>query len=294
MNGGQRVSQCSATKAGGHGDDAGRRFFSGVGQVLLTWCRRWDLALALTRRDVLIKYRGSLLGFLWSFLTPLVLLAIYTLVFGLVFRMAWPEGQGGMAEFAVMVFCGLIPFNFYNETLSKASGVIVASPNYVKRIAFPTEVLPLSMMLSAFTHAVINSVVLALAAWLLLGNVPVTALLIPLVWLPMLVSAAALALVVSAIGVFIRDISHLIGLAFSALLFASPVLYPASRIPESVRFVVFINPIAYGAANLRKTLVFGTLPEWRSWLAFLGISIVLLALSAGYFHRIRKRFADVL
>ena len=273
---------------------AGHRFLRGAGQVLLAWCQRWDLALTLTRRDVLVKYRGSLLGFMWSFLTPLVLLAIYTLVFGLVFRMTWPEGRGGMAEFAVMVFCGLIPFNFYNETLSKASGVIVASPNYVKRIAFPTEILPLSMMLSAFTHAVINSVVLALAAWLLLGRVPVTALLLPLVWLPILVSAGALALLVAAIGVFIRDISHFIGLAFSALLFASPVLYPASKIPEQVRFLVFINPIAYGAANLRKTLVFGEVPQWGNWLAFLCISLAVLVAAAGYFHCIRKRFADVI
>jgi lipopolysaccharide transport system permease protein len=241
-----------------------------------------------------VKYRGSILGFLWSFLTPLVLLAIYTAVFGLVFRATWPGGQGGMGEFAVMIFCGLIPFNFYNETLSKASQVIVSSPNYVKRIAFPTEVLPLVMMLSAFVHAVINMLVLLLAAALLLGHLPWTVIFLPLIWLPIVISAAACALLVASVGVFLRDVGHLIGVAFSALLFASPILYPASQIPQRLHFLLFVNPIAFGAANFRKTLVMGQMPQWSSWVAFTCASFLFLVLAAGYFERIRRRFADVI
>ena len=216
-------------------------FVAGAWTVLRVWAQRRDLVAAMARRDVLVKYKGSMLGFLWSLVTPLVLLAIYTAVFGLVFRASWPGGQGGMGEFAVMVFCGFIPFNFYNEALSRSTQVIAASPNYVKRIAFPTEVLPLAMTLSGFLHALINTAVLVAGVALLMGRLQPSLICLPLVWLPVLVSAAAFGLIVSAMGVFLRDLGHVIGLAFSALLFASPILYPASRVPENLRFIIFIK-----------------------------------------------------
>jgi lipopolysaccharide transport system permease protein len=268
-------------------------FLTGALRVLESCWKRADLVLALTRRDVLIKYRGSILGFMWSLVTPLVLLGIYTAVFGLVFRTSWPEGKGGMGEFAVMVFCGLVPFNFYNECLGKAAVCIVLSPGYVKRIAFPTETLPVAMVLSALVHALMSLAVLLIGV-ALLGRLSPTVLYLPVVLLPVVLSAMTGALVMAAVGVFLRDVGHMINLAFSALMFASPILYPASMVPPRLQFLVFVNPLAYAAANLRKVLVHGMVPQWSSWAAFTGVSLVLLVLAAGYFHVIRRRFADVL
>lgn len=264
-------------------------------QILLRWSQRMDLVLALTKRDVLLKYRGSILGFLWSFITPFFMLAVYTVVFGLIFKAKWGgTGQGGWGEFVVMLFCGLIPFNFYNEAMAKSCMSIAAAPNYVKRIAFPTEVLPLVMTLSAFVHAVINCVVLLAAVSFMMHAFHWTYLLLPVVWLPILISAWACALVVASVGVFIRDLGHVLSLAFSALMFASPIFYSDAMVPEMFRFTLFINPIAYAASNLRNVCVLGVGLNWTSWCLFTGVSLVGLVLAAAYFQMLRRRFADVL
>jgi lipopolysaccharide transport system permease protein len=264
-------------------------------EILLRWSMRMDLVAALTKRDVLLKYRGSILGFLWSFITPFFLLAIYTAVFGLIFKAKWGgTGQGGWKEFVVMLFCGLIPFNFYQEAIAKSCQSIVSAPNYVKRIAFPTEVLPLVMTLSAFVHAAINCAVLMGFVMILMRSFHWTFLLLPLIWLPVLISAWACALVAASVGVFIRDLGHLISLAFNVLMFVSPIFYSDSMVPARFRFTLFLNPIAYAASNLRKVCVLGVNLNWESWCLFMGVSLAGLLLAAGYFQMLRRRFADVL
>lgn len=253
-----------------------------------------DLALSLSRRDVLSRYRGSLLGFTWSFISPLFLLVIYTFIFGVVLKNEWPGSRGGIGGFAVMLFCGLIPFNFFNEALTRGSQSIVSSPNFVKRIAFPTAILPLVTIFSALFHACMSLVILIGMNFLFTGALPLSSLLAPVVILPLVVFAAAANLVCATIGVFVRDVGHLLGILFSMLLFASPIFYPASMFPENLQWIAFVNPIAYGASNLRKILVLGEGLHWGVWGLFMLVSFLALAVANAYHQRLKARFADVL
>jgi len=263
------------------------------GNVLQVLVRRADLLWALSRRDILQKYRGSMLGVCWSFINPLALLAIYTVVFATIMKMSWGPEHAGLGGFAVMLFCGLIPFNFFNEVLMRSSTVVLGSPNFVKRISFPTEILPVVIGISGLVHALISTVILAAAQLFFVGHIPWTALALPLIWLPVVLSALACAFVVAAVGVFVRDLPHVLGLAFSALFFLTPIVYPASRVPDSLIFMLYINPIAFAACNIRKVLVQGEMPNWSSLLLFTGVSMVALFFGALYFNAIKQRFSDV-
>lgn len=254
----------------------------------------FDLTIGLSRRDILSLYRGSLLGFTWSFISPLFLLVIYTFIFGVVLKNKWPGIEGGIGGFAVMLFCGLIPFNFFNEALSRGSKAITNSPNFVKRIAFPTIVLPLVTVLSSLFHACMSLIILMVMNFLFTGALPLSALLVPVVMLPIAIFAFAANLVCATVGVFIRDVSHLLGILFSMLLFASPIFYPATMFPAGLQWLAFLNPIAYGATNLRKTIVLGEGLHWASWSLFMLISLLALALARAYHQRLKARFADVL
>jgi lipopolysaccharide transport system permease protein len=253
-----------------------------------------DLIWALTQRDLTQKYRGSFLGFFWPFLTPLVLLGIYTIAFGVIMNISWGPEDAGLGGFAIMLFCGLIPFNFFNEVVSRSSQIIVASPNYVKRIAFPTEALPVVINISGTVHALISMAILMAGQLVMIGSVPWTVIFLPFVWIPLLFSALACSLLMSAIGVFIRDLPHIIGLVFSGLFFLTPIIYPAEAVPEALRFMLYINPIAFATSNIRQCLVHGLMPNWGTVVLFTVVSVIGFQLSAIYFNHIKGRFADVL
>jgi lipopolysaccharide transport system permease protein len=255
---------------------------------------RADLIWALSWRDLMQKYRGSLLGFCWTFITPLALLGIYTVVFGTIMKMSWGPEDTGLGGFAIMLFCGLIPFNFFNDVMIRSSQVVVASPNYVKRISFPTEILPLVVNISSGVHMLISVLILVCAQLVLMGHIAWTIVFLPLVWLPLLISALACSFIAAAVGVFLRDLPHLLGIAFSALFFLTPIIYPAERVPESLHVLLYINPIAYAATNMRQIMVFEIMPNWTTLLSFTGVSLIGLYVSFRYFEQVKRRFADVL
>lgn len=258
------------------------------------WLANGSLIWLLVQREILKRYRGSILGLTWSILTPLVLLAIYTAVFSSVLKMQWSPGRSGFGDFALMLFCGLVPFNFLNEALSGSVMSIAGSPNYVRRIAFPVEVLPCVQVGSAAVHAAISTVILLFGILLLMGEYHWTIIVLPLVWLPYLVFTVALCLLAAGVGVFVRDIGHLVGLVMSVLFFLSPIFYPVTAVPESVQWFFSLNPIAQIAAGVRNACVEGRLPDWSSWSLHLLAGAALLLASAGWFQSVRKRFSDVL
>lgn len=258
------------------------------------WVAQRGLIWQLVQREVLKRYRGSILGLTWSVLTPLVLLTIYTTVFSSLLKMQWSPVRSGFGDFALMLFCGLVPFNFLNEALSGSILSIAGSPSYVRKIAFPVEVLPCVQVGSAAIHASISTAILLLGIFLLMGEHHWTLLLLPVVWLPYLVFTMALSLLAAGVGVFVRDVGHLVGLVMSVLFFLSPIFYPASMVPEELRWVFALNPIAHIAMGVRDACIEGRLPDWTSWSLHLAAGILLLLASAGWFQLVRKRFSDVL
>lgn len=263
--------------------------------LIKVWLERRRLVSSLTRRTVLMRYRGSLLGFLWSVLTPLLLLCVYSVVFGLIFRTRWPHmEEWGLSGLAIMLFCGMVPFNFLNEALTSSCQSLVLAPNYIKKVVFPTEILPLVSVLSALVHAAISTAVLAAWIFAVQGSLPLTWLLVPVIWLPLLVFAAGMSLFLAGSSVFIRDVSHVVGIVLLVVMFATPIFYPDNMVPPRLQILMFINPLANLVTNMRKVCVLGLPVNWLSWAALLVMSLGVYVAAAAWFNRVRRRFADVL
>ena len=257
---------------------------------------RRDLLLQLVRRDILGRYRGSLLGIAWALVTPLLLLAVYGFVFGGIFRVRWSAdpAAGGVVAFALPLFAGLIVFGIFADVMTRAPGAVLAHPSFVRKMVFPLEVLPVVTLGSALFHAVMGFAVL-LVAMLAFGVTPAwTALFLPLVLLPPLLLALGIAWALAALGVYVRDITQIVGTLATALLFLSPVFFPLSALPEGVRPFVALNPLTLPVEQVRDVLFWGRMPDWAA-LAVYTLAAAFVAW-AGYawFQATRKGFADVL
>lgn len=260
------------------------------------WLPQAHVALfrQLLLREVSARYRGSYLGLAWSFVLPLAMLAIYTWVFGVVFRLRWqPQGEGGVVEFALALFAGLVVFNFFAEVCTRAPTLITAQPNYVKKVVFPLGVLPLVATTAALFHAGMSLAVLV-AVLAVLGRLSWWVLALPLVWLPLVAFAAGLAWFLSALGVYVRDTAQIVGPAVSALLFLSPVFYPTQALPEAVRPWIFLNPLSVPIEATRSLLLDAHAPHWPALGAFALAGAAASWLGWLWFSRTRRGFADVL
>lgn len=262
--------------------------------MLSSGWRYRSLLLQLIRREVAGRYRGSFLGMLWTFVNPVLMLAVYTFVFSVVFQARWGGGSGDQFEFALILFAGLIVFNLFSECVSRSPGLILANANYVKKVIFPLEILPWVSLGSALFHASVNLAVL-LAFLVVVGHeVPWTVLLLPLVLLPMLLLIMGLSWLLASIGVFVRDIGQFIGMLMTVLMFLSPIFYPISALPESVRGWLFLNPLSFIIEQARDVVIWGKLPDWSGLALYTGLALPAAWAGFYWFQKTRKGFADVL
>jgi len=258
------------------------------------WMHR-GLIFEMTKRDVIGRYRGSMMGLAWSFFNPLLMLLAYTFVFGIIFKTRWPVGQhGSQSEFAVILFAGIIVHGFMADSFQRAPAVIINYSNYVKKVVFPLEILPLVTVCSAFFHALISTTVLLVAALTFRGFVPLTAIAFPLVILPMVIGVLGCAWLLSSLGVYLRDVGQSVGILTTILMFLSPVFYPATAVPEQFRYALDFNPLTYFIEEGRATLIFGQWPEWSQLPPHYLGAVVIFAAGFWWFQRTRKGFADVL
>jgi lipopolysaccharide transport system permease protein len=257
--------------------------------------RHRGLIRQFVRREVQSRYRGTLLGLLWSFLTPLLLLAIYTFVFGVVFRARWPErGASSLGEFAVVVFSGLIVLNFFAECVSRAPGRVVGSATFVKRVVFPLEILPVVGVGSALVTAGASLAMLLLVRLAGEGRLPWTLPLAPVVFAPVVLLTLGVAWFLASLGVFVRDIHYLIGLLLQSLVFITPIFYPLEAVPAPLRQVLALNPLYPVVDDFRRVVLWGELPDWpRLALSFVLGSAVML-LGHAWFMKTRRAFADII
>lgn len=263
----------------------------------LSWLKSaWHsrvLILRLTRREIESRYRGSFLGVLWSFVVPILLLAVYTFVFSVVFQARWDVPVGNRGHFALILFAGLIVFNLFGDCINRAPGLMLANPAYIKRVVFPLEILPWVAVLSAVFNALLSFIVLALAYALLLGVPPWTVLLFPVLLIPHLLLIIGFTLFLSSVGVFIRDLQQIIGVVTMMLMFLTPLFYPASAIPEALRPYIAYSPLALVVEGERGVLFWGALPEWPVWSIYFAISWAVAWLGYVWFMKTKKGFADV-
>ena len=255
--------------------------------------RHRELVWQLSKREVVGRYRGSVLGLFWSFLHPLVMLSIYTFVFGVVFQARWQEPVDDRLGFAMVLFSGLIVYSLFAECVNRAPGLILANQRYVRKVPFPLEILPWVTMASALFHAGLSLLVLLAVRELTAAAVPWTALALPVIVLPLVFLTMALSWFLASCGVFLRDTAPTVGLVTTGLLFASPVFYPASALPEAYRPVLWLNPLTPIIEQFRDALFWGRLPDWRSFAIGLIASLAVAWLGLLWFDRTRPAFADV-
>jgi lipopolysaccharide transport system permease protein len=252
-----------------------------------------SLALELARRDAFGRYRGASLGVVWSILTPFLMLGVYSLAFGEILRARWP-GVESSADFALILFVGLILHGFLAECLTRAPTLVTANSNYVKRIIFPLEVLPWPMVLSGLFHVSMNFGVLALATYLLKGSVPWTFVLVIPVLIPLVLIALGCGWLLGALGVYLRDISQVTGPVATALLFLSSAIVPVQALPERFQWVFRLNPLTPVIDQAREATLFGQVPDGAALLLHTLPALAWALASYAVFRRLRYGFSDVL
>ena len=253
------------------------------------------LIYQLVRREVVLKYRGSVLGLGWSFLYPLLLLAAFTLVFGGVFGGRWGDGNQGKSviEMALFIYCGLTVFTPFAEVITNAPRLLLSNQNFVKKIIFPTEILPVVSLLAASIHALAHLALLALGA-VLTGQVHPGGLLLPVILLPVWLFTLGLAWVITAAGAYLRDLAHGIPVLTQLLMFVLPVFYPGNAAPDLLKTLNAYNPLALAMEDMRRILLAGLLPEWNAWFTTFAIGVACTVTGYAFFMRCREEFADVL
>ena len=262
--------------------------------LLRTLWRSRDLIRQFTRRDIEGRYRGSFLGVFWSFVTPLVMLLIYTFLFGVVFQARWGQTQSGsLAEYAIIIFAGITAFNVFSECANRAPTLVIGVPNYVKKVVFPLEILPVSALGAALFHGGISLVILTVANLLVNGVLHWTVVLLPLVIVPLILLSLGVGWFLAALGVYIRDASNAIGLITQILFFATPIFYPFSSIPPAFQPVIRANPLNSIVENLREVVLWGTVPDLAGLALWTVITGIVALLGFAWFQVTRRGFADV-
>lgn len=254
-----------------------------------------QLIVQMVQREIVGRYKGSFLGLLWSFITPVLMLAVYTFVFAIVFKAKWGiGGEDSNSQFAVVLFVGLIVHSLFAEVINRSPSLIIANVNYVKKVVFPLEILPVIAMGASLFHSLISLGVLLVAFVLFNGYAHWTMVFLPLVLLPLIILTLGLAWMVASLGVFLRDVGQTIGIITMVMMFLAPVFYPITAVPEELRSWIMANPLTFIIEQAREVLIWGHPPNWVGLGIYTGVSTVVAYAGYAWFQKTRKGFADVL
>jgi lipopolysaccharide transport system permease protein len=262
-----------------------------------SWTHR-ILIWRLSRREIETRFRGSLLGLFWAVVLPLVMLGVFSLVFGSVFGTRWlpPGGHAGTGEYSypMILFSGLIVFGMMSEPINRAPSLVLENVSYVKKVVFPIDILPMVALLNAAITATISFVVFLVVLIFNYGPPPITIVALPIVLLPLALMTLGITYFFASLGVFLRDLVHVTGPLTSAMMFLSPLLYPLERLPEEFRPWLYLNPLTIGMNQTREVIFWGHLPHLSEWIAYFLASLVVVTAGGCWFTRTQKAFADVI
>ncbi|PTV64958.1 MULTISPECIES: ABC transporter permease [Pseudomonas] len=253
------------------------------------------LIVQLSKREVLDRYRGSVLGLSWSFFNPVLMLIIYTFVFSVVFKARWGGNpEESKSDFAIILYIGLILHGLFAECINRSPNLITSNVSYVKKVVFPLEILPWAALLSSLFHAFINFLVLLIAMFLLNQSVPLTAALFPLVILPLILGTLGFSWFIAALGVYLRDVSQVTNMITTILLFMSGVFFPITALPVAYHEWLRLNPLATIIEQSRNVLIFGHSPDLTALAYLYALGLLTAICGFAWFQKTRKGFADVL
>lgn len=262
--------------------------------MLTPWHSR-DLIAILTWREIAGRYRGSLLGSLWPVLTPVIMLALYTVVFGVILPSRWPsDPDEGMGGFALRLLSGMLVHGLLAEVWNRAPTLFTGNPNYVTKVVFPLEALAWVHLLAALFHVALAMLVMLAINGLAGSGFALTQLALPLLLLPLCLFLMGSSLLLGGLGVYVRDISQLVGPLVVVLMFLGPVFYPRSAMPAALQPWLLLNPLTVPIEQFRRALFEGLWPEWGIVAQYSLVAVVVYAAGWGVFTMLRKGFADVL
>lgn len=264
---------------------------SSIGHNLL---RNIHLCRELVKRDIAGRFRESVLGYLWLLLVPIAMLLLYTYVFGVVFKLRWPNSGGSdLSTFSLFLFTGLIAHGWLSDAANRAASLIQNNAAYVKKIAFPLSLLPVISVISSGIYFLV-SLGVCLVGSCFLGNCHIAWLALPLVLLPFFLILLGLSWLFAAIGVFFRDLGHAMPLIMMFLSYLSPVFYPISAVPEPIASFLYINPMTSIIELFRSIILLGTWPATDSVVQLWLIATLLMTIGLALFSRLRPHYADVI
>jgi len=261
--------------------------------MLQSLVKNRSLIYQMSKREVVGRYKGSAMGLLWSFFNPVLMLIVYTFVFSMIFKARWP-GVTNNLEFAGILFAGLIVYSLFSECVSRAPNLILSNVNYVKKVVFPLDILPWIALGSSLFHALISIVVLLGFMLFLSGSLHWTVVFFPIIVLPLLFLTMGVSWILASLGTYIRDIGQGIGIVVMAMMFLSPIFYPATAFPESYRIFFYLNPLTFMIEQSREVLLWGHIPNWEGLGIYLVVSLFVAWLGFAWFQKTRRGFADVL
>ena len=263
--------------------------------MAVSFWRNRSLLFTLVKREVVGRYRGSLIGIAWSFFNPLLMLVIYTFVFSIVFKARWGINTGvSKTQFAIVLFVGLIVHGLFAEVINRAPGLIISNVNLVKKVVFPLDILPSVAIGAALFHSLVSLGVLMVAFVLFNGYLNWTTIFIPLVLLPFIILILGIAWILTSLGVFLRDLGQITSIITMVMLFLSPIFYPITALPVKFRPLIMANPLTFIIGQAREVLIWGHLPDWLGLGIYSLIAFIVAWMGYAWFQKTRKGFADVL
>jgi len=252
------------------------------------------LIATLVKREVVGRYRGSMLGILWSLFNPILMLAVYTFVFSFVFKSRWIGGTGSKTEFALVLFAGLLVFNLFAECVNRSPALVLGNVNYVKKVVFPLEILPVVTLGSAMFHMLVSLGVWVIFYVVTMGLPQPTLLLLPLVIFPFALLTLGLCWFLASLGVFLRDVAQIVGVLTTVLMFMSPIFYQVDALPPAIRPAMLASPLTLTVEQIRDVMIWGRPLDPGAWAAFTLIAALVAWLGFSFFQKTRKGFADVI
>lgn len=253
-----------------------------------------NLIYTLARGEIKGRYSGTTIGLIWSIINPLIMLTVYTFVFCVVFHARWNEEHTSRIEFAFLIYSGLIVFNFFYECINKAPYLIITNANYVKKIIFPLEILPIIYLTSALFHLFVSLSVMIFAHVIIFSSISGTIFLLPVLLLPLIFYVLGFSWVLASLGAYIRDIAQLVGIISTIIMYISPIFYPVSAVPKEFRFIITINPLTTLIEQIRDVVFFNKMPILFDLLVEYLASFIIAWIGFIWFQKTRKGFADVI
>jgi lipopolysaccharide transport system permease protein len=261
--------------------------------MVSVWKSR-SLVYELTKRDFIGRYKGSVLGIGWSLFNPLLMLAVYTIVFSVVFKTRWGIEHDGKLSFAVVLFSGIIVHTFFSECINRAPSLVLSNPSFVKKVVFPIEILPIISLCSALLHFFISFFVLLIFCLIAGTKIHYGVFLLPIIILPLILMALGSSWILASVGVYIRDIAQSIAMISTVLLFMAPIFYPITALPIEYQALLKFNPITLPVNQLRDVMLYGANVNWFEWLTGFSVGVCVCVFGYWWFQYTKKGFSDVI